>query len=223
VLGLLAPTLIALAAARLCGGTVRALLSTRVRGWPAIVAAFGLELALYNPPLDEQEWARAVGPSLWLAARLVFVAVLVWNGWGGSRAAWPWRIAAAGVALNTLVIALNGGHMPQSLDAARAVWGASQIDPARLQNVSTMAADTRLAWLGDVIAEPAWLPRRNVVSIGDLLLAAGVAAWVFCAMRPDLRRATIGSRIGTSDRWSRTTPFAPSEVRRFFASNLWYR
>jgi Family of unknown function (DUF5317) len=46
-----------------------------------------------------------------------------------------------------------------------------------------MGPDTWLAWLGDIFPEPAWLPRANVVSIGDLVLATGIAAWVFSTLR----------------------------------------
>jgi hypothetical protein len=42
-----------------------------------------------------------------------------------------------------------------------------------------MDDSTRLAFLGDAIAQPAWFPRSNVVSIGDLLLAAGLGLWAF--------------------------------------------
>ena len=41
--------------------------------------------------------------------------------------------------------------------------------------------DILLIWLGDVIAQPDWLPRSNAVSIGDLLLSTGLAGWVFLA------------------------------------------
>jgi hypothetical protein len=182
VFGLLVPTILALAVALCCGGSPLHLVEARFRGWPVIALGFGLELALYNPPLDHTAWAMAIGPWVWMAVRVAFVTVLVMNGFG--RAAWAWRLAALGVALNTLVIALNGGHMPQSPEAAAAVWGASQIDADRLQNVSVMGPATRLAWLGDVFAEPAWLPRRNVVSMGDIFLAIGVAGWAYSAMRP---------------------------------------
>jgi hypothetical protein len=123
----------------------------------------------------------------------VFLGVLVAN----ARGAWPWWIAATGVGLNTLVIALNGGHMPQSGEAALAVWGGTHLDPSRLQNVAALGVGTRLAWLADVIPEPAWLPHRNVVSIGDVLLALGVASWAFSAAMKQPRRITMASRIGT--------------------------
>jgi hypothetical protein len=182
MVGLIAPTLVALVAAIGLGGSVRALFSTRVRGWPAIVAVFALELALYDPPVNSQWWAIQVGPWLWVFGRLVLLGAICWNGLGASsRVVWPWRVAAAGIALNTLVVGVNAGHMPQSTDAALAVWGASHIDPTRLQNVAPLDLNTRLPWLADVLAEPKWLPRPTVVSVGDVLLALGMASWIFRA------------------------------------------
>jgi len=61
-----------------------------------------------------------------------------------------------------------------------------------------------LPWLADVLPQPAWLPRPNVVSVGDILLAGGVAAWAFGAMAP-----TISFRkgyIGLSGATQRATP-----------------
>ena len=188
MLGLLAPTLIALIAVPLFGGSLRRVVNSEIRGWPLIVGCFALELLLYNPPLNAQAWAFKVGPGVWLITRLVFLGVLIGNGWPTRQPlAWPWWLAALGLALNTLVIAANGGHMPQSAEAALAVWGASHIDPTRLQNVVPMVAETRLAWLGDIFAEPRWLPRPNVISLGDILLALGIASWVFnCAKMSQL-------------------------------------
>jgi hypothetical protein len=86
------------------------------------------------------------------------------------------------------------------------VWGASHIDPSRLQNVAPIGPDTRLPWLGDILAEPDWLPRRNVISIGDILLALGIASWAFTAATTrrialasiGAQQGNMGSRIATS-------------------------
>ena len=188
MLGLLAPTFIAVVAARIFSGSLRELFGARVRWWPAMLIAFAAELALYNPPINGQAWAIQVGPWIWLATKLVLLAGLLRNAWPAPRTVgWPWLLAAAGVALNALVIALNDGHMPQASEAAIAVWGASHIDPIKLQNVAPMRPETVLPWLADVLPQPAWLPRRNVVSVGDLMLAGGVAAWAFSAMAPTIR------------------------------------
>lgn len=205
MLGLLAPAVIALIGALVSGGSLRHLSEARFRGWPAVALGFAVELALYNPPFDAQPWAIAAGPWIWLAVRLVFVAILVWNGWSGP-VAWAWRLAALGVGLNTMCIAANSGHMPQSPEAALAVWGASQIDPRRLQNVSVMGPNTQLAWLGDIFAEPGWLPRRNVVSLGDVVLALAVAGWLYCAALP-------GSKIGAGSARARRVDGAATGAR----------
>src|ERR1051326_6460311 len=184
MLGLLAPTLIALVAALAIGGSPRGLVRNGLRGWPAIVAAFAVELTLYNPPINAQAWALWVGPWLWVVTRLVILGVLVANGWGTTaRLTWPWRVAALGAGLNTLVICANGGHMPQSVDAAIAVWGSNHIDTTRLQNVTPMDSQTQLGWLADTFAEPSWMPRPNVVSLGDVLLALGIASWTFAGSK----------------------------------------
>ena len=180
MLGLLAPTIVAVAAALLLGGSLRGLANGTIRTWPAFVLGFSVELVFYNPPMDSQPWAMAVGPWVWLATRLVFLIALTADGWSPNRAL---LVAGLGVGLNTLVIALNGGHMPQSHEAAVQVWGNSHIDASRLQNVVPMTAETRLPWLADTLAEPAWLPRANVISLGDILLASGIATWAFTAAR----------------------------------------
>jgi Family of unknown function (DUF5317) len=186
--GLLAPTLVAVIAAGALGGTPQGLRDGRLRAWPAALAAFAVELALYNPPLDRQPLALQVGPWIWLASRNILLGVLLANALPRrGTVCWPLLVAAVGLALNSLVIVGNGGHMPQSAAAAAAVWGSNHIDPDRLQNVALMGPDTWLPWLGDIFPEPAWLPRPNVVSIGDLVLATGIAAWVFSTLRPSNR------------------------------------
>jgi hypothetical protein len=49
--------------------------------------------------------------------------------------------------------------------------------------VKPMDESTQLGGLGDVIAEPTWLPKANVISIGDALLAVGLASWAFGVTR----------------------------------------
>jgi uncharacterized protein DUF5317 len=195
MLGLMLPSLLAVTIALALGGSVGRLVRRPILLWPLAVGVFGLDLVLFNPPLDQQPWAIQIGPWLWLASRLVLLGVLLGN---ARAAAWrpPWVLAALGVGLNALAIAANDGHMPQSLAAAVAVWGSSHDVAGRLENTIAMQNSTRLALLGDIVPEPAWLPRANVVSVGDILLALGMAAWVFDAAGPSLRRSDIVNRVG---------------------------
>jgi len=183
VLGLVAPTLVAAVLALAMSPQERARPHSSVHWWPAAVGAFLCELVLFNPPIDSQTWAVHFGPWLWLTTRLVLLAVVLRNVRLGSRVAVPCLVAALGLSLNTLVIAANDGYMPQSVEAATLVWGADTVanrqQDARLHNTAPIAADTRLPWLADVIAQPDWLPRRNVISLGDILLSLGLAGWTF--------------------------------------------
>jgi hypothetical protein len=80
-------------------------------------------------------------------------------------------LTALGAALNLLAITANGGVMPAS---PAALARAGLADDPGFQN-STVLADPRLAFLGDVFAVPASWPLSNVFSIGDVLIAAGLA------------------------------------------------
>ena len=132
MVALLAPTLLALILGLMLTGSLRGLVSEGIRGWPAILVAFATELLLYNRPLDSQPWAISFGPAIWLATRLILVGVLVHNAVGApDMLRWPWLLAATGLAMNALVVALNGGHMPQSVEAATSVWGGVRTDPDR--------------------------------------------------------------------------------------------
>src|SRR5919199_5477218 len=138
----------------------------------------------------DQHRALAWGSLLWIAALAAMSATLGRNAWvrrGAARG--TWAVAALGVGLNLLVVIANGGHMPQS-QAARIAAGVSAENVAGLsarpswRNVAPMTAETRLAWFGDVFPQPTWQPSRNVMSVGDLLLAGGLAGAVYLATSP---------------------------------------
>lgn len=84
---------------------------------------------------------------------------------------------AAGVALNLIVVAANGG-MPV-LAHAMPVAATDQIH-------IRMTAATRLTWLADIIAVPG--PVNMLISPGDILLGAGVFILLFQGMMYKGRR-----------------------------------
>ena len=79
---------------------------------------------------------------------------------------------AAGLFLNTLAIAVNGGVMPLSQRAA----SAAGISVPGNANVSLHA--THLRSLGDVFALPVRMPLTNVFSVGDLLIGFGMIGFI---------------------------------------------
>jgi MFS family permease len=154
-------------------------------GWIAF-AALGIQILLFTPampvpriPLSESNAHLAT-----YAALLAFVAANV---------RLPgFAIAATGCALNTLVIAANGGRMPVSLSSWTATGrAASDLTRHGSYNNVVLASHAHLAWLGDVFALPRSVPLANSLSIGDLLLLVGVITFVFRASLP-ARRDSAG-------------------------------
>jgi len=158
-----------------------------IRWWPVALASLGIQVLLYDPPVYNQTWAIQFGPFIWIGCLAALFAALLRNGLAARTHRAAWLVAALGAGLNLLVVGANGGYMPQSTEARIAVRGTSLQSVAekapRLFSVQPMDESTRLPALGDVIAEPHWLPASNVISIGDLLLAAGLTAWAFSVTR----------------------------------------
>lgn len=100
-------------------------------------------------------------------------------------------LLATGALANTLAIAANGGVMPASLTAQRA---AGLTVGTGFQN-SAHLAHPHLLWLGDIIPIPGPGPLANVLSIGDLVIYAGMLVLLHTACAPPSRlRVDASSR-----------------------------
>jgi hypothetical protein len=181
MLAVAAPSVLAVLIGLACGGSLAAWDGLRLRWWMLGAASLGVQLVLFNPPLDEQPWAMAWGHWIFAVTLVGIAMVLLRNAATMPLARTPLRMAALGVGLNLLVIGANGGYMPRSTEASAAVGRPIDTiaDGQRLANVGILSDSTRFAWLADVVPEPDWLPLSNVLSVGDLLLAAGLAWWAF--------------------------------------------
>jgi hypothetical protein len=74
---------------------------------------------------------------------------------------------------------VSGQEMQSTLGAAEvAEINSGQV----LTNVAVTTAHTRLAFLGDMIPMPSWMPLANVFSIGDVIIAFGAILIVQAAM-----------------------------------------
>jgi hypothetical protein len=192
MIGLVAFSLIGVAVALGRGGTFAGWGKIHVYWSLVALGSLAVQLILYNHPTDHQAWAIAWGPLIWTACLAALCAMLVRNACASRLTRYAWALAALGVGLNVLVVISNGGYMPQSDDARIAARGGSlavgEPSQPQLLNVVQMNADTRLSLLGDVIPEPAWFPRSNVISIGDLMLGSGLAWWAFLITASTARR-----------------------------------
>jgi hypothetical protein len=109
----------------------------------------------------------------------------------------PGRVwLALGAAANALVIAANGGAMPVSERALTGAGLTAVLEALRAgphHNSVLLGPDSRLAFLGDTMWLPAWVPLANVFSLGDLLIAAGL----FVLLHTGTRRASAAERNRT--------------------------
>ena len=153
----------------LAGGGLERLGELRLRRrWLLLLAALGQFVgAVLGPP--------AYGVGLGLSAVLAATFLVVNRGVHGTA------LVALGLGANAVVVGLNGS-MPVSADASgRAGVSTQSLLRADDPRHELANDDTRLRLLGDVIPVP--LPGRpQVVSPGDVLIAAGLAELVVVGM-----------------------------------------
>lgn len=135
----------------------------------------GVDVAAARELLPDAGWSGWV---LLLASQLLVVAFLLAN-----RHLPGVRLVALGLLLNAAVIAANRA-MPVD-PAAIAALGleGAEVPPGKH---TLMTENTRLPWLADIIPVP-WL--RSILSVGDLVIAAGLLPLTHGLLRPPRGRA----------------------------------
>ncbi|MBL7494175.1 DUF5317 domain-containing protein [Frankia sp. AgB1.9] len=175
--------LVGLVIARLRGGTLDALGRVRVRlGWLAAVIVLALVVAVVAPRLQTVGWLVAA----------VLAAILS----AANRRIPGLFLLFIGLALNTAAIGANHGRMPVST-AAISSAGIDRADVARSDHYVLADHDTRLRYLGDVIAFPFW-GAPAALSAGDVLIASGIG--LFAGLAPVRASRTLRARREARDR-----------------------
>lgn len=167
------------------GGSLVGLVSTKFHAVGLVIGSFVVQFAFVAWP---PEWlTRASALAIFLVAQSAVAMFLVLN-----RRLPGMKIALAGLLINMTVIALNGA-MPVSESAARSA-GTEYLSDQRhvehglhLRN-EILDDDTRLPWLSDVIPLPVI---RQVLSVGDVIIGAGIAYLVYKRMK--LTEVTMAS------------------------------
>lgn len=182
--------LLAVLVSYLRGGRLRRIADARLQvPWllfAGLALQIGVDVAAGRGVLGD---ASATGLALLIASQVLVVAWLIIN-----RQLPGVGLVAIGLALNATVIAANGA-MPVDPDAMRALGlGALEVPPGK----HTLLTDaTRLPWLADIFPLP---PLRSIISVGDVVLAAGLIPLTHALMtwRPEHERRG-GVRRGISD------------------------
>lgn len=179
-------TLIGLVAALAAGGSTDRLAATRFRQPWLVFVGLVLQLAVQTVarPLLDQRSALVL---LLISMGIIAVFLLLNLKVAGMA------LAAAGLVLNVVVIAANGA-MPVHAPSAEAAGVPISSEEGGVKH-EVMTDSTRIAWLGDAIAVPLF---KTVISLGDVLLALGLALFVYRAARgPAGRRSVTGASGST--------------------------
>jgi hypothetical protein len=163
------------AIAVLRGGSLHALAATRVRWLWIVYVAFVVQLgaSLWSP-----DWLTDTGALVVvLGSNTAIAAFLLLN-----RHLPGTAIAAVGLALNIVVIAANGA-MPVSERAVEIAGTGSITEDAGVKH-ERLDDSTVLPWLADVIPVPLF---RTIISVGDVVLAIGIAYFVFAQSMSERR------------------------------------
>jgi hypothetical protein len=184
VLGL--AVILSLAVGFLTGGSLRHVSQVRLRFLPLLIGALVVQILIFSAILGTRDVIHRIGPYLYIGTLLVTLAVMLLN-----RHVPGMTIIAIGAALNAIVITANGGFMPSPESALRDAGRLDEVledereraDGSYVLSNSTLADDdTRLLFLGDVLAIPKELPLANVISIGDIIIAIGAIVAILRVM-----------------------------------------
>jgi hypothetical protein len=148
--------------------------------WPwLIIGGLLVQVVLFTDQVASI--VGSLGPPIYVGSTLlVFLGVLRNIDIGGMK------IVALGAASNLAAIVANGGYMPAGRGALEAL---GKTDPTIYSNSATVDHPA-LEPLTDIFALPAWLPSANIFSVGDVIIAVGVAAVIVAAMRAGRVQAT---------------------------------
>lgn len=155
---------LALLTVPLAGGHLGGLLDIRLRGLPILIGALAVQVLVISIIPDASKNVITWLHLLTYVATLGFVAMNL-------RLRGMWVVGLGGL-LNFIAIAANHGVMPASPSALRSAG--RRVSSSAFEN-STAVRGARLSFLGDVFAMPASWPLANVFSVGDVLIAVGVA------------------------------------------------
>jgi hypothetical protein len=160
------------------------------RGWLAPLA-FAIQAYLIFFPA-ETGGGLLSSRSLMLIFSYGLLVVVVWC----NRRLPGVKLIGLGLLLNFLVIVLNGGFMPITPDALIQIGydgNAPQLETgyrvARTKNIVTEPGQAKLWFLSDILVLPRGFPIPSALSVGDVLIAAGLFLFL---REPMLRSVPAG-------------------------------
>jgi len=153
------------------GGRLEALQHLRFR-WPWLaIGGLLVQVALFTD--TGYTLAAGLAPAIYVASTAAVLVAVARNLRVPGMA-----LVAVGALANLAAILANGGAMPAD-PGALALAGLT----AGGHTNSVVLPSPALQPLTDIFAAPAWLPLANVFSVGDVLIAVGIAWAIAATMR----------------------------------------
>ncbi|MGZ5382605.1 MAG: DUF5317 domain-containing protein [Acidimicrobiia bacterium] len=169
------------------GGRLANLADVRLRMWWLLPLGFGIQVLPAFLP-EESAWTPVAGVALILGSYLPLLWLVILN--RERKGMW---LAGLGILLNFSVITANGG-MPVLAEAALAAAGYQEgIGVAYGYKHVALDGATILAFLADVIPVRLF-GQGQVISLGDVLLAVGLGAFLEDELRRPVRWFKHGQR-----------------------------
>jgi hypothetical protein len=171
----------ALVLAVVVGGDVRRLSQIRVRHPALLIAAFALKIVVALLGMPQSELAVNIARPVNIVGAVMLLAAVWFN-----RHVPGALLFGAGLVLNLAAIASFGGRMPVVLPSgvdpfsARLAVLRNGLDPLHV-----LLPQPYGPWfIGDILSIPSLVGRSSLVSIGDILMAAGIV-WLIvrCSQR----------------------------------------
>jgi hypothetical protein len=172
---LLAMVLLAFLSALLSGGKLGRLANLPLRApWLALLG-FGLQIFIIYSPTEMAQGLFGIR-TLTLIGSYAILLAFVWI----NRRLAGMLVIGLGLALNLTVMLANGGYMPITPDAVKAIRPDYQLESvemgARLKDTKDILLpreETNLWFLADIFVLPPPFPIPSVFSPGDVVLAIG--------------------------------------------------
>ncbi len=153
-----------------------------------VVLSFIPQLLVFYLPITSLHF-----PDNWASAALLCSQIMLLGFvWCNRNEPGFWALGL-GLALNLLVIMLNGGLMPISPDTLKRLLPNAQNDIWQMgQRVGTTkdilmpTTETKLRWLSDQFILPEWIPYRVAFSIGDIFISIG-SFWLLWSLSDPIK------------------------------------
>ncbi len=163
------------------GGRLAGLGGIRLRWTPLALLGFVVQIVLFFGPVAER--VGGLGTPIYIGSTALVLIVVLRNIAIGGLA-----LVAVGAMSNLVAIIANGGSMPASPQALAVLDKA--VNPGYSNSV--VMTEPALRVLTDIFALPHAVPFANVFSVGDVLIAVGIAWAIATAMRAGGARRNLG-------------------------------